>query len=87
MDIVIEVVRITLSLLISILHVAMFIRAIFSWFPMGENKFSQFLYALTEPVIYPVRRIFEALNIGVGLPIDIPFFVTFLLLSVINMFI
>ena len=86
MVIIIEVARITLSLIISILNVAMFVRAILSWFPIGESKLSQVLYALTEPVIYPVRRIFEALNIGVGLPIDIPFFVTFLLLSVINMF-
>ena len=74
------------NLLISILHVAMFIRAILSWIPMDENKFSQFLYALTEPVIYPVRALFDALGIGVGLPIDIPFFVTFLLLSILGMF-
>ena len=86
MIIFLEVLRGTAYLLITVLHTAMFIRAILSWFPMAEGRFSQFLYALTEPVIYPVRVLFDKLNIGTGLPIDIPFFVTFLLLSFISMF-
>ena len=86
MDILLEVLRGTAYLLIYVLHTAMFVRAILSWFPIGQGKFAEFLYAVTEPVIYPVRVLFEKLNIGVGLPIDIPFFVTFLLLSVISMF-
>ena len=86
MDILLEVLRGTAYLLIYVLHTAMFVRAILSWFPIGQGKLAEFLYAVTEPVIYPVRVLFEKLNIGVGLPIDIPFFVTFLLLSLISMF-
>lgn len=86
MDILIEVARSTVYILVSIIQTAMFVRAIMSWFPFGEGKFSAFLYAITEPVIYPIRRLFERMNWGVGLPIDIPFFITFLLLSFITMF-
>ena len=65
----------------------MFIRAILSWFPSSDDsKFSRFLYVLTEPVIYPVRALFDKLDIGTSLPIDVPFFVTFLLLSFLSMF-
>lgn len=85
MNNLLEVLRGTAYLLIYLLHTAMFIRAILSWFPVGEGKFSGFLYALTEPVIYPVRLVFDKLGIGTSLPIDIPFFVTFLLLSFISM--
>ena len=80
-----EVIRGTAYLLIYLLHTAMFIRAILSWIPSAEGKISQFFYALTEPVIYPVRAIFEKLDIGTSLPIDIPFFVTYLLLSFLSM--
>ena len=86
MNNLLEVLRGTAYLLIYLLHTAMFIRAIISWFPVGEGKFSGFLYALTEPVIFPVRVLFDKLGIGTSLPLDIPFFVTFLLLSFISMF-
>ena len=86
MDILIEVARSTAYILISVIQAAMFVRAIMSWFPFGEGKFSAFLYAITEPIIYPVRALFEKMNWGVGLPIDIPFFVTFILLSFVSMF-
>ena len=86
MDILIEVARSTAYILISVIQVAMFVRAIMSWFPFGEGKFSAFLYALTEPIIYPIRLLFDKMNWGVGLPIDIPFFITFLLLSFVSMF-
>lgn len=62
---------------------AMLARAIMSWFPMNSNKFTDFLYAVTEPFIYPVRRLFEKMNWFVGLPIDISFFVTYLLITLI----
>ena len=87
MVVLIEVVRGTLSLVITVLEVAMFIRAIMSWFPMDDNKFTDFLYALTEPLIMPVRMLFDKMNWGTDLPFDIPFFVTFLLLSVLGMFV
>ena len=75
----------TLALAISLLQFLMFIRAILSWIPnMSDNSLSSFIYTVTEWVIMPVRVVFEKLNINVSIPIDIPFFVTFILLSVIE---
>ena len=43
---------------IDVLSVAMFVRAILSWFTMGEQtKLGTFMYVVTEPVILPVRAI------------------------------
>lgn len=69
--------------LLSVIQLAMLIRAILSWFPMDDNRFTDFLYGLTEPIIYPVRALFVRMNWFQQLPLDMSFMVTFLLLSVI----
>ena len=86
MDILLEIVRSTVYIIIVVLQTAMFLRAIMSWFPFGEGKLSDFLYALTEPMIFPVRFLFDKMNWNTGLPIDIPFFITFVLLYFLTMF-
>lgn len=73
-------------ILIWVLQGAMFIRAIMSWIPgLDENKFGDFLYALTEPVIMPVRALLDRIPLFQGLPIDMSFLFTYLLLSLLSM--
>ncbi|MEA3305773.1 MAG: YggT family protein [Candidatus Omnitrophota bacterium] len=44
------------------------IRAVLSWFsPDPYNFLVQLLYKLTEPILYPFRRIIPAYNIGIDL--------------------
>jgi len=77
----------TLSFLLSALQFAMLARAILSWFPMDEdNAIVGFLYAVTEPVIMPVRALLERFGWFEGLPIDMSFFFTFILLSMLRTF-
>lgn len=74
-------------LLIGALQVAMFVRAIMSWIPgLDDNKFGDFLYALTEPVIAPVRALLSRIRFFNELPIDVSFLIAYLLLSLISMF-
>ena len=84
MDIFFEVVKLTLYVLVSALLFAMTARAVMSWFPMDENKFTGFLYVLTEPVIMPVRALFKKMNWFVDFPLDIPFLATSLLLVLLT---
>lgn len=64
----------------------MMFRAIMSWLPIDEDSnIANFLYAMTEPVIYPVRMLLERIKVTSDLPIDISFIVSFLLLSIIQM--
>lgn len=83
MQFVLMLLQNTVVLILSVFQLAMLIRAIMSWFPGDSNKFEIFLYAITEPLILPVRKLFERLNWFQELPIDVSFFVTYLLLSVV----
>ncbi len=82
MELVIYFFKQTVLILLQVLEIALFARAILSWFdPTGEWRISGFLYMLTEPVILPVRKLCEKLRWFEGTPIDIPFLLTWLLLS------
>ena len=82
---VIEIIKQVVIILLTTVQFAMLARAILSWFPI-DNRFVDFLHAITEPFIIPVRMLFEKMNWFSGLPIDMSFFVTYILLSVILIF-
>ncbi len=85
MDTAIYIFKQFIIILIDVLHIAMFARAILSWFDqMQEWKITSFLHMLTEPIIMPIRALCEKMNWFVGLPIDIPFLLTWLLLSLLQ---
>lgn len=78
------VIRLAITM-ISVLQLAMFARAILSWIPgAGENKLGDFLYALTEPFIMPIRAILDRIPLFHGFPLDMSFFFTFILLSILS---
>lgn len=70
---------------IGALQILMFIRAILSWLPIDEDSpIVTFIYNVTETVIFPVRSLLERSEQIASLPIDVSFFVTFLLLSLVQ---
>ena len=73
-------------LFLSAVQTAMFIRAILSWFMIDGGRLINFLYAITEPFIAPVRAFLVKRNWLQGSPIDFSFMITFLLLSIISIF-
>ena len=86
LEIVVYLIKNTALTLIGVIELAMFARAILSWFdPTGEGKISTFLFTVTEPVILPVRRLFERMHWFEGLPIDVSFTATWILLMVIQL--
>lgn len=82
---IIIVIKNVVILFLSLVQLAMLVRAVLSWFPMEPNKFTDILYSLTEPFITPVRLLFHKLNWFQGLPIDLSFLVSYLLISVVLM--
>lgn len=85
---VLYVVSATVSYLITVIQFLMFARAIISWLPVDEDStIVNFLYAVTEPVIMPVRAVIERFGWFEGMPVDMSFFITFILLSIIDMII
>lgn len=73
------------DLILSAVLFAMLIRAVLSLFMMGEeSKFAMLLYMFTEPFILPVRRILERFNLFQGSPLDVSFFLTTVLLAMLQ---
>ena len=75
----------TVRVLLIAIQLLMLARAILSWLPLDEdNPVEEFLYTLTEPVIAPVRALIERFGWFEGLPLDMSFFITFILLSILT---
>ena len=85
MAIFLIVVKNIVVVFLTVIQLAMLVRAIMSWFPMDGNRFTDFLFAITEPFIYPVRMLFDKLNWFTGLPIDVSFLVTYIIISILLM--
>ena len=78
------VVSTIVQVILSVIQIAMLLRAILSWFPMEPNGFTEFLYSITEPFIYPFRALFNRLNWFQNVPIDVAFSAAYLSLFIIS---
>ena len=85
MDLFVSIVIGTGKALLNILQLAMLVRAVLSWFPISEdNPFLALVNMITEPVVAPIRALFDRFGWFRNLPIDISFLVGWLLLSAIG---
>ena len=76
----------TISLLLEAVSLAMLLRMILPFFlEPEESRHYTLMFCVSEPFIAPVRMIMIKLNIGQNSPIDWSFFVTYILLSVLQM--
>ncbi|MBQ7315103.1 MAG: YggT family protein [Clostridia bacterium] len=76
-----------ISILLSLVSSCMFLRFILSFFYMDEGpRFYVFICAITEVFIVPIRALLQRFGIGEGLPIDIAFSLTYLLLVMAQAF-
>ena len=65
----------------------MMIRALLPIFvDVEESRVFLFVLVITEPFVIPVRFLLYKLNIGQDSPVDWSFFATYLILSVLTMF-
>ncbi len=73
------------DLVLSVLMIAMFIRAILSFLMMGEDsKLGMLMYIITEPFIMPIRILLEKINLFQGTPLDVSFFLTTLIIAIVQ---
>lgn len=68
--------------LLSIVELAMLLRAIFSIF-MLEGGISSIVDMITEPFILPIRLLFKKLNIFQGSPFDFSGLFTMVIISIL----
>lgn len=85
MEIFVALVKAFADGILMVLQIAMLVRAVLSWFPGGDgNIIGDIAYSITEPVIIPVRRFLERFESVKNFPIDMSFFVTFMIISMIS---
>lgn len=83
---IVYVIMSTVRFIVIALEVMMLARAVVSWLPIDEDHpIINFLYTVTEPVIMPVRALLDYFGWFEGLPIDMAFMITFILLSIVEM--
>ena len=75
----------TAMALLSAVELCMLVRAVLSWFPIrDDNPILRFVCMVTEPVIAPIRALFDRLGLFRNFPLDMSFFAAFLLISAIS---
>ena len=71
--------------LLYVLEITMFLRALLSWFPIDEeSRLMSFLYTVTEPVIQPVRALLYRLNLFQNSPLDVSFFISYIIIAILS---
>jgi YggT family protein len=75
-----------ISSLLQLYLIVIFVRVILSWFPISPDSalasVYRFVYAITEPVMGPIRRVMPGARVG-GMGIDFSPIIVLLLLEVI----
>lgn len=83
-SIVYMIARLVMALL-SVLEIAMLIRAILSWFPnAADSAFGDLIATVTEPVIAPIRALADRFGWFRNSPIDFSFMIAYLLIFVLQ---
>ena len=85
MEIFGTILRGTLTAIISLAQLALLLRAIFSWIDVtGESRIAAFLVLLTEPLIFPIRKLFEKFGWFQNVPFDMAFLATVIILALLD---
>lgn len=74
------------KLLVDTFLLLMFLRSLGSWIPaLDETNVMEFLIEVTEWIVAPVRSLFEIFEIDSPFLIDLPFFVTYIVLIILSL--
>ncbi len=81
----INTIRGFLGALLRVYELLFIARALLSWFP-GANTggIGEFLYAVTEPLLAPIRQVLWKIPFLQGIPIDFSVLVAYILIDVIR---
>ncbi|MBE6626679.1 MAG: YggT family protein [Ruminococcaceae bacterium] len=85
---ILYIITTAIRILLDVVMICMLLRAILSFIMVGdeEGPLMGMLYAVTEFFVAPVRAVCDRFGWFEGLPLDMSFFITAILLSVIRSF-
>ena len=75
----------TASALVTVIELCFLVRAVLSWLPIADdNVILAFVMMVTEPIVAPIRMLFEKLRWFQNMPIDISFLVAYFVLIAVS---
>lgn len=79
-----QVILTAIGYMVNLLEIMILISCVLSWFPMGNNAFTNFVAATTEPILKPIRNmLYKSPLGGPGMMLDFsPIIACFLLSGV-----
>lgn len=77
-------IALTVSAFVSLTSAALFARVIIGMFSDGGGVLASFIYTVTEPVLIPIRRKLEQIEILQDIPVDLSVLVAMLLLTLLS---
>lgn len=84
MESILEVIQVAVLAFLEVLGYAMLLRAILSLFASEDSKLLEICYAITEPVVAPVRSLMNRIPGFLEIGIDFSFMATYLILIIIR---
>ncbi len=79
-------VALTAGACVSLMYLAMLLRVFIGFFSEGTGIFASFIYAVTEPVLRPIRKFLDRFAFFEESPIDFSVIVAMLLFTVLSFF-
>jgi len=75
------------NILFWIVYILLFARIILSWFPMQDRRIMDLVFALTEPILAPIRALVSRSPLGgQGMMIDFTPLIAFILIRLVSSF-
>lgn len=84
MEIFLHILASAVSIYLGLASFAMLLRVLLQFFVAEDNKILLLCFVVSEPFVMPFRFIFAKLNIGQNTPLDIPFFVAYLTINILQ---
>ena len=72
------------TLLLGAINIAMLIRAVTSWIPNLDGAWLDLVYMITDPIVAPIKAVFDLFPIFRNSPIDFSFLIAFMLLNIVQ---
>lgn len=79
-------IALTVSAYVSLTYFALFLRVIIGVFSDGGGLLSTLTYAVTEPILAPIRRVLDKIEALQNVPLDLSVVVAMALFIVIRIF-
>lgn len=85
MNLVVSLLIGTVQALLFVVELCFLVRAVLSFFPLSDsNPLITFTAMVTEPIIMPIRALFDRFGWFRNFPLDVPFFVAFILVNAVS---